>query len=170
MTTIDYPDAEEAIDALLREHAIAGDPEEAEVETQFQSLQRKLDALESQLMILNEAKKATRKGDFNSRPRTFDLLGRDQGLTGSIGSLYGNTTGARYRTPGLVDHDFSQRNFAIASQAPNLLDWRMHRVERVDAEGYNLGVVPVPQALKIHEWCQETIESIAPRLTPDQIK
>lgn len=121
-------------------------------------------------MILNEAKKATRKGDLNSRARTFDLLGRDQGLSGSIGSIYGNTTGARYRTPGLVDHDFSQRNFAIASQAPDLLDWRMNRVERVDAAGYSLGVVPVPQALKIHEWCQETIESIAPRLTPDQIK
>ncbi|KAG8964436.1 hypothetical protein FRC05_003810 [Tulasnella sp. 425] len=101
MAASDHPAAEEAIDALLQEHArvITGDLRRGKVETQFQYLERKLNALESQLGILKEANQA-----------------------------------------------------------------------KVDADGSSLGVVPVPQALKIHEWCwQERIERIATTLNPGQI-
>lgn len=150
-----------------------------EVETQFQSLEQELDALESQLMVLNEAKQAMRKGSFDSRTRTFDLLDWDQGMTGSIG-IYGDNTGLGYQIPWFLDYSLGQseleticayeQNFAVALPVPNPFDLGSNGVESIAAEWNDNGGVPVAQALKILDWCRKTIERIATTLTLDQIE
>lgn len=144
------------VTTTLMHHASTGSRAEgAETDTQFQSLQRELDALASQLMILNDAKRATRKGKFDSRPQTPDLLDVDQGLTGSIG-IDGDNTGLGDQILGLVNRNWSQSGF--------------ESFERIAEEEYSFGVVPLPQAPKVLPWCQDTIERIAKTLTPDQIE
>lgn len=106
-------------------------------------------------MILNDAKQATRKGEFDSRVQTSDFLDLDQGLTGSIG-IDGDNTGLGDQTLGLVNRSWRQSGFKS--------------FERIAEEEYSFGVVPEPQAPKVLSWCQDTIERIAKALTPDQIE
>ncbi|KAG8941258.1 hypothetical protein FRC04_004660 [Tulasnella sp. 424] len=173
MATNDCTISEEAINALLQEHTpITDDPAGEEAETQFQSLQRKLDALEWQISILNKAKQAMLKGNFESRARTFNLLDWDQGMIGSI-----DNTGSGYQIPRFLDYRWGHSeleaisayewNFAVTLQP---FDVGSNQVESIAAGWHGDDVVPVSQTLKILDWCQKTIERIARTLTPDQIE
>lgn len=147
-----------------------------EVETQFQSLEQKLHALESQLMILKVAKKVTREGDFHPWPPALGFQSWGQDPIGNFG-IYNNSIGVGYYVPGPLDHNWSlsefknmsayEQSFAGTFQPPDPLDRTRSGVETTTAGGRSHGVVSFPQALEVFAWCRNTIERIA---TSDQIQ
>lgn len=130
-------------------------------------------------MILKEAKKVTRVGDFYPRPPALELLNWGQDPIGNFG-IYDNNIGVGYHLPGPLDHNWSlsefesmsayEQSFAGTFQPPDPLDRTRSGVEIITAGGRSHGVVSVPQALEVFAWCRNTIEGIATRSTSDQIQ
>lgn len=147
-----------------------GDPEGGEAETQFQSLERKLDAV-----VLKDAQKVTsdRNLEPGSQARTPQPLRRDQDLMENPRESGNNTmTGLEHEIPWLFDHAWSRSELTASEQTPDLdrirnevesiteecyrLDWKTNEVESIAAEWCSDRVVPVSQASKIQQWSRNT--------------